>query len=212
MDLVVFGATGRVGRHVVDTALLAEHEVRAFVRSPENVEQLHLDNSHLSVVEGDVLDTGAVERAVQGADAVLSALGPAEGSPDDIVVRGGENILAAMRVHDVPRVVILGGTLLGHPEDPFSVSGWVLSSAMNLIASDLIAEGERFMRTLAESDREWVVVRPPWLRSGPRTRDYRTGYLETSAVSTVSRANVAAFMVHAAETDRWVGEAPIIAY
>lgn len=211
MEVVVFGATGRVGRHVVDNALLAEHEVRAFVRSPEKVEQVHLDNSQLSVIEGDVLDTEVVERAVQGADAVLSALGSAEGSPDDVAFRGGENILAAMRAHDVPRLVILGGRVLSHPRDEFSVSGWVLSSATELVASDLIHSGERFMRTLIKSDLEYVMIRPPFLRSGPRTRDYRTGYFRLSALSNVSRANVAAFMVQAAETDRWVGEAPMIA-
>ena len=210
MEVVVFGATGRVGRHVVDTALLREHEVRAFVRSPEKVDPIHRENGHFSIVEGDVLDTDAVERAVRGADVVLSALGPAEGSPDDVVTRGGENILAAMEHHDVPRVVILGGRLLAHPRDSFSVSWWVLKSVMNRVASDLIEGGERLMKTLAESDREWVVLRPPWLKSGSRTRDYRTGYLGISALATVSRANVAAFMVRAAETDRWVGEAPMV--
>ncbi|WP_231187199.1 NAD(P)H-binding protein [Haladaptatus sp. DYF46] len=211
MEVVVFGATGRVGRHVVDTALLREHEVRAFVRSPEKVDPIHCDNGHLSIVEGDVLDTDAVERAVRGADVVLSALGPAKGSPVDVAIRGGKNIFAAMRTHDVPRVVILGGRVISHPKDPFSVSGRILSSATNLVASDLIEGGERFMRTLAASDYEWVMVRPPWLRSGPRTRDYRTGYLKLTTLSTVSRATVAAFMVRAAETDRWVGEAPMIA-
>ncbi|MFH5843402.1 NAD(P)-dependent oxidoreductase [Haladaptatus sp. CMAA 1909] len=211
MEVVVFGATGRVGRHVVDTALLREHEVRAFVRSPEKVDPIHRENGHLSIVEGDVLDTDAVERAVRGADVVLSALGPAEGSPVDVAIRGGKNIFAAMRTHDVPRVVILGGRIIPHPKDPFSVSGRVLSSAANLVASDFIEGGERFMRTLAASDYEWVMVRPPWLRSGPRTRDDRTGYLKLTTLSTVSRATVAAFMVRAAETDKWVGEAPMIA-
>lgn len=210
MEVVVFGATGRVGRHVVDTALLREHEVRAFVRSPEKVDPIHRDNSHLSIVEGDALDTDAVERAVQGTDAVLSALGPADGSPIDVAIRGGENILASMQAHDVPRVVILGGRVISHPKDPFSVSGRVLSSAVDLVAGDLTGGGERLMRTLAASDYEWVMVRPSWIRSGPRTRDYRTGYLGLTALSNVSRANVATFMVRAAETDRWVGEAPMV--
>ena len=79
MELTVFGVTGGTGRHLMSEALEAGHEVRAFARSRAKVERAWLDDDRVTVVEGDVLDPDAVERAIEGADAVLSALGHAEG-------------------------------------------------------------------------------------------------------------------------------------
>ena len=73
MKVAIFGATGGTGRELVKQAIEEGHEVTAFARKPEKLNDLwHQD---LRVVQGDVTDYNAVERAVIGQDAVLSALG-----------------------------------------------------------------------------------------------------------------------------------------
>lgn len=211
MELAVFGATGRTGRHVVSEALAADHEVRAFVRSQAKLEREKLEDGRVTVVEGDVLDPGAVERAVEGVDAVVSALGHADGSPDDILTIAGEHLVRAMETHDVPRLVLLAGTGVRHPSDPFSLGGRAMSAGLKLVAGEFLKDAKRYVKRAVESDVEWVIVRPPRLTNGPRTDDYRTGYLELGPRATISRADVAAFMIAQAETDTWVGEAPMIA-
>ena len=85
MKLVIFGAAGRTGRHLVQQALTAGHEAVAFVRTPA---KLSLQHERLTVVQGDVTDTAAVARATDGADAVLNVLGQASNTPEYKVSRG----------------------------------------------------------------------------------------------------------------------------
>src|SRR5438445_5250494 len=72
MNLVVLGATGGTGRLVVEQALAAGHTVTALVRSPE---KLTLSNPNFRVIAGEAKDPSAVSGALDGADAVISALG-----------------------------------------------------------------------------------------------------------------------------------------
>ncbi|MBF6480367.1 NAD(P)-dependent oxidoreductase, partial [Nocardia cyriacigeorgica] len=72
MRIAIFGATGTLGRHVLERALRQGHEVTALTRDASRVSTTH-DN--LRVLEGDVLDPAAVEGAVAGQDAVLISLG-----------------------------------------------------------------------------------------------------------------------------------------
>src|ERR1700730_6173755 len=67
MRLLIVGANGGTGRHLVAQALQRGHIVTAFVRNPSTLERNH---SQLTVVQGDVLDYASVEAAVRGQEAV----------------------------------------------------------------------------------------------------------------------------------------------
>ena len=69
MKVLVFGAAGPTGRHTLDQAVAAGHEVTAFVRNPS----ASIAGARLAV--GDATDAAAVTSAVQGQDAVVSTLG-----------------------------------------------------------------------------------------------------------------------------------------
>jgi uncharacterized protein len=72
-SVTVFGGTGKTGRHLVRLALDAGHRVTVLARTPA---KLDLEHERLHVLQGDIGDPAAVATAVQGADAVLSVLGP----------------------------------------------------------------------------------------------------------------------------------------
>jgi putative NADH-flavin reductase len=72
MNLLIFGATGKTGRKLVDQALAQGHAVTAFARDPAKIRTRH---ENLRVVQGDILDYDAVKSAVANQDAVVSALG-----------------------------------------------------------------------------------------------------------------------------------------
>lgn len=76
--IVVFGASGGIGRQVVEQALNRGDEVTAFVRSPS---KLSLSDPKLTVIAGELSAKAAVDSAVGGADAVISALGPSLDRP-----------------------------------------------------------------------------------------------------------------------------------
>jgi hypothetical protein len=72
VKLLIFGATGGTGRALVEQALEQGHVVTAFARDPAKVRTTH---KNLHVVKGDVSNYGSVDAAINGQDAVLSALG-----------------------------------------------------------------------------------------------------------------------------------------
>ena len=95
MKLAIFGSTGSTGRQVVAQALEQGHDVTAFARSPEKLDQTH--HEKLLVVKGNVLNLASVERAVQGQSAVVCTLGmPAMMDKTMVRANGTKNIIRAM--------------------------------------------------------------------------------------------------------------------
>jgi hypothetical protein len=60
------------------------------------------------------------------------------------------------------------------------------------------------------SDREWTLVRVPWLTNGAKTGRVRTGYLGQGLGVRLARANLADFLVRQLDDPTWVRKAPMI--
>src|SRR4051794_31343898 len=118
MKLIVFGPTGGTGRELVKQALAGGHEVTAFARNPQSIER----HAQLSVVTGDIFDATAVDRAVAGHDAVLSALGGRPWRRMEVCSRAIRNITAAMPRHRLRRIIAM--STFGAGETRAHV-GWV---------------------------------------------------------------------------------------
>lgn len=80
MKVIVFGATGLLGQWTWKAALEANHDVTAFVRSPEKLHTDHPLFMHLTVISGDVMDADAVTAASQGRDIAINCTSPAGGN------------------------------------------------------------------------------------------------------------------------------------
>jgi len=100
MKLVIFGATGTVGRQVVQQALEQGHTVKAFVR---NLTKLDIQHPQLSFAQGDVMNASAVEQAIRGQDAVICVLGAGKKLKSTIRSEGTQQIIQAMEKVGVRR-------------------------------------------------------------------------------------------------------------
>ena len=107
MNLIVFGATGQVGKQLVQQALFKGHHVKAFGRNVYTTGFLQSDD--LQLVQGALFDEGEVNKAVKGCDAVLSAIGGASDGSDKTRTLGMKNIIKQMNKAGVKRIVALGG-------------------------------------------------------------------------------------------------------
>lgn len=114
MRLLVTGATGFVGSHVVRAALARGHEVVAVVRSRARAAALGAD-PRLRLIEGDLADGRAMQRAAADAapDVALHlawAIGPDYfDSPRSLVcVEGSLALLRGLIDAGCPRVVFVG--------------------------------------------------------------------------------------------------------
>ena len=105
MDIVVFGASGRVGSAIVQEALKRKHEVTAAVRRPE---AFGLQHERLQVTAADLLDPASVTAAVRGHEEVISAFGPAAGHENDLL-QVADSLLEGLRAAGLERLIIVGG-------------------------------------------------------------------------------------------------------
>ena len=188
MKLVVLGATGRTGRLVVEKALAAGHTVTALVRSPQKLTTGH---SNLRLVTGEATDTLAVSSALEGADAVISALG-GKGS---VIADSTRAIVAAARKTGLSRVVVL--STFAAERDRLDAGTRLLTGiGMGAMLKDKSA-GEEMLR---RSDLEWTIVYASMLTDGP-ARGSVVVLPEGSKrglSQKISRADLAAWMLDAA--------------
>src|SRR5260221_4180550 len=101
MKLIVFGANGGIGHHVVEQALEAGQDVIAVVRSPSSITVQH---QRLSVFQGDVLQGATVKESMAGQETVISALGVTSRAPTVVYSQGIANIIMAMQQAHVKRL------------------------------------------------------------------------------------------------------------
>lgn len=204
--LLIVGATGGTGRQLVAQALERGYEVTAMVRDPA---KLQVDHPRLKVVQGDVLDPASVTAAVNGQDAVVSALGHKRFFyPTRILSEGTANILQAMEAHGVQRLVC--ETSLGIGGSAGRMGLYYTLLVIPVILPLYFWDKTRQERIIAASRVDWVVVRPGTLTNGDKRGSYRHGPRVGNFLWTVriSRADVADFMLNQLESDTYVGAAP----
>ncbi len=194
MKLIVFGATGGVGRLLVKGALERGHQVTAFVRDPQAL----MPEDRLRIVAGDLFDPQQVGDAMDGQRAVFSALGARTRKPEPLLSRAIPLILNAMHFHIVERIVALGAAGSLHPAGRYQAPIWnMLYGALRATALRHMAADHRAQeRLLAASDLDYTIVRPPRLTDGQPTGTYRVlpDALPSSSRH-ISRADVAQFML-----------------
>ena len=203
MNIAVFGATGGTGRHLVQQGTADGHRIRALTRSPEKLTA----NGGVDPVEGNVFDFKPVVRTVQGADAVICLLGRTQNNPADVVSRGTENILAALKAEGPKRFVVVTSMGLGS-----SVANlpWYGRLANVTVLQNLMADKARQEELVMGSRLDWTIVRPGGLTNGPQTGEYVHGVDVDAGAAPISRADVADFLLRVTEERLYVREAPLV--
>jgi putative NADH-flavin reductase len=209
MNVLVFGASGRMGRELVQQGLAHGDFVTAFVRDPAKFDIKH---SNLKVVQGNVVDYASVERAVKGQDAVLCALGSSTPvKRDPTLVDGVRNIIRAMEQAGARRFVYLSFLAVRESRGDL---GPVVNYVVAPLLHNIISDHEVKESLIKQSQLDWIIVRPPRLTSGRRTGLYRSGeqIAARSLILTLSRADLAEFMLKQLTDDTFVRKAPLVMY
>ncbi len=199
MRLSILGANGKTGTQLVDLALARNHQVTAFVRSPEKITRRH---PNLQVLHGDPRNVHEMARVLPGRDAVLSALGvrpPQAFRPHTLVQECAASTVGAMTRAGVKRLVLVSAAVLFPGKGLFfDFFPFILTQ----VRRDL-GNAEEIVRA---TSLERTIVRPPRLIN---TADdiYRSerDVLPASGYSISFRA-VAAFMLDAVEQRMYVRE------
>lgn len=107
MKVVIIGATGFVGRRVVDEALARGLQVTAIARQKKDLP----DNANLTVALGDVADSQWLVEQLTGQDVAIGAYNPGWGEDNlyEKTAKGAQQILDAVKQSGVKRLLYVGG-------------------------------------------------------------------------------------------------------
>jgi putative NADH-flavin reductase len=203
VKVLIIGATGRTGRILLEKALEQGHQVTALARNPSAVAPREY--------RPRVLDPEALEAAVAGQDAVLSALGTRSTKPTTLFSASTANLVDAMKKHGVRRMVCLTGVGVG---DSKGHVGFLYDRVfLPLVLRNQYEDKERQEEILRGSGLEWVIVRPARVTNKRATGEYQVFLSGDSyKATTISREDVADFMLAQLTEDRYVHKTPVISY
>ncbi|MFN3068421.1 NAD(P)-dependent oxidoreductase [Serratia sp. J2] len=172
MKVAIIGATGFVGRRVVDEALARGLQVTAIARQKKDLP----DNANLTVALGDVADGPWLAQQLAGHDVVISAYNPgwAEADLYEKTAKGAQQILAAVKQSAVKCLLYVGGA--GSLE---------VAPGVELVDTPQFPEnirpGAQAVRDLRnalkkETQLDWTYLSPAaLLEPGKRTGQFRLG-------------------------------------
>lgn len=205
MKILVLGATGATGQLIVRDAVASGHHVVALVRAKAGS-----NLAGAEVIEGDVRDEGALARALNGCDAVVSALGTGMGLREvDLLTVATRALVAAMTRAGVRRLICISALGVG---DSRNHGGFVFDRLFQpLLLGRAYKDKDRQEAAIRASSLDWVVIRPARLTNGAaRGRIRATTDLAGIKGGTIARADVAQFVLEQLTTDTWLRRTPVV--
>ena len=166
MNILMLGATGRVGSHIVHLALQDHHHVTALVRSPQKLE---VSNDHLTVIQGNALIFDDITRAIEGVNVVISAL-----NTDGTTTLSDSMplIIKAMENEGVQRIITIGTAgILQSRSEPNILR--YLSSESKRKSTRAAEDHHKAYDILKQSNLDWTIVCPTYLPMGQELGKYR---------------------------------------
>jgi putative NADH-flavin reductase len=210
MKVVVLGASGGCGKYLVLQAKERGHKVTAAVRGSS-----YAAPAGVRVLRGDLTDVGFLKTAVAGQDAVLSALGLrlpgiapwSKPEVPDFLTKSTPAIVEAMKAEGVKRILAIsaGGAGDSYAKVPGMFKAFMKTTALKRVYPEL----EVMERVFFASGLDVCIPRPTGLTDGPVTGQVKV--VEGMAGrATISRADVAAWMLDELEKPKYAGKAPMI--
>ncbi|MGO4889552.1 NAD(P)-dependent oxidoreductase [Anaerobacillus sp. MEB173] len=206
MNILILGATGRVGSGIVTYALHDRHNVTVLVRTPEKVE---INNENLTIIQGNVLNKDDIVRAMHGIDIVISALNT-DGSTT--LSESMPFIIEAMENEGIKRIITVGtaGILQSRTTQN---SLRYQSSESKRKSTRAAKEHHKVYDMLKQSTLEWTIVCPTYLPDGERIGKYRIerNFLPEDGVE-ISVPDTAEFTFRQIKTSDYIKSRVGIAY
>lgn len=207
MRIAMLGATGRTGRHVLTALLDRGHDVRVLVRTPATLGSVA---SAVEVLQGDSRDEGAIARLLEDRDAVLSALGPV-GKDATLHQDTAACLILTMQATGPRRFVGISGAGMDVPGDLKSRRDKLITALIRTVGGAVVADKPAEHARWEASGLDWTLVRPPRLTNGPATGRLEHDAHRSPRGTSLTRADLGAFLVSVVEDDLYPRAAPLIA-
>lgn len=166
MRILLLGATGRVGKQILDLLLEANHEVTVLVR---DVQKVTIQHPLLNIIQGDVLQREIVRESIEGIDGVISALNTNE---NETLSNSMQILVPLLEELHIQRIVTIGTAgILQSRVEPTILR--YLSSESKRKSKTAAEDHEKVFHILNGSQLNWTIICPTYLPDGQMTKNYR---------------------------------------
>jgi putative NADH-flavin reductase len=197
--IALIGATGKVGQQFLNAALAAGYKVKALARNSSKISQ---KSEKLEIIVGDVLNQADVDKVVAGSDIVVSLFGQVKDSPEWVQRDGTKKLLLAMQKNNIDRIISLSGGGLPFPEkDEPKFADKLIRTIMKIAVPKVLNDANAHAEVLKSSKAKWTIVRGPRLTDKPRVGKYRIGWVGVNGSTSISRADLADFILSQVEDE-----------
>lgn len=206
MNILILGATGRVGSHILEHVLNENHHVTVLVRDKD---KLQMESRNLTIIEGNVLNESNIRNAIGGMDVVISALGT-DGSTT--LSDSMPFIIKEMEEEGIKRIITIGtGGILNSRTEPGKLR--YQSNESKRKTTRAAEEHHKVYELFENTDLDWTIVCPTYLPDGGHTGEYRIerDYLPENG-QMISVPDTAEFAYRQIEDDRYIRSRVGMAY
>jgi putative NADH-flavin reductase len=209
MHVTVFGASGNIGKLIVEQALANGHFLNAYVR---NISKLKVTHPHLHIVEGELDNKVGIKSVLNEADVVISVLGPPlvrnyEGMP---LAEAHKHIISAMKEKGIKRFITLATPSVKFEKDKKSIATVLPGIMAKLFFPKPYKEIMEIGEIMKNSKLDWTVVRIIAPNNKPATGKIKVSFGDEKLSFGISRTDIAAFILKESETGSYIKSMPII--
>ena len=209
--VLVIGASRGIGLQTVKALLAKGYEARAFARSASTIP---VEDPRLEKFDGDALNRGDIDRALEGVDAVIQSLGVAFGpgpvlKGTTLFSKSARVLVDAMRAKGVKRLIAVTGLGAGDSRG----RGGLLFDALffPLVLKRVYDDKDVEEQIVRASGLDWTIVRPGILTSATATGRYQVLPDPKSwQGGTISRSDVGEFLARQVEERTYIGQTPVL--
>lgn len=209
MKIAVFGASGGIGRFIVEHALNQGYEVNAYVR---NSWKLNITHKNLSIFQGQLYEYDKIKQVIKKCDAVISAIGvPMKFTYKSMdALNGIKNIVKAMKESNISRIITWATPSVKYENDIKSSTTVI----PNIIAGIIFPKAKQEIRLIAnlvkENNLDWTIVRFLAPKNTPSTGEVKVSFGDKKINFNISREDIAEFMLKQVQSSQYLKSMPII--
>jgi putative NADH-flavin reductase len=209
MKITIFGTTGFVGKVLIKKAIAAGYQIKTLARNPEKLEEL---KDKIEIIKGSVFESSSVELAIEGAEVVISTIGPPTGKPCDPTQyeKTMKDIVSIMDKNGIKRYIHIGGAAhKGGENEAWNFGRKFLRLFLTLFGKQILVAKHLEWNVLKSSDLDWTLIRPPRITNEPALGNISIDEKNLKNLK-VSVGDLTDFILHQITSKEWIRKAPLI--
>jgi putative NADH-flavin reductase len=209
MKITIFGSTGFVGKVLIKKAIAAGYQVKTLARNSEKLEEI---KDKIEIINGNVFESSSVEVAIEGAEVVLSTIGPPTGKPCDPYQyeKAMKDIVRIMDKNGIKRYIHIGGAAhQGGENEVWNFGRKFLRLFLTLFGKQILVAKHLEWEVLKSSDLDWTLIRPPRIANEEASGIIFVDEKNLENIK-VSVEDLTDFILQQISSKEWIRKAPLI--